>query len=319
MKKQKLEIEEITPVIETAHYGAYSMVNIKKTGKKQIQFLREEFNIEISDLSDTLPTLQRPKITIREEYIFMVLLFPVEDKNSLSISTAKVDLFIFKDMFVLMHDEDLEPLQILRESIEHYAEENGPARFTPQQLVPWILLDLYGYCMPISNRVANAIDQLEEIIFSQNLGNRTVVKTLFDIEREVVDFRKIMRSHTMIMDKLATVLPEFTSGQKKTALLQDMTEYPRVLWTNLESHVEAVDTLRQTYESLSAFFLNDILKNLTIFSIIIAPMTLIASIFGMNFKIIPFAQHPFGFIGTICFMVLISLAAFVYFKKKRWI
>lgn len=319
MKKQKPEFEQISPIIETTHYGAYSMMNIKKTGKKQLQFLQEEFNIELSDLGDTLPTLQRPKITVREDYIFVVLLFPIEDMHSLSIKTAKVDLFIFPEMFIILHDDNLEPLQVLKQSIEFYTEEHGPGKFTPQQVVPWLLLELYGYCMPISNRLANAIDQLEERIFSQDLGNRAVVKTLFDIEREVVDFRKIMRSHTMIMDKLYSILPDFVHGQKKLAYLQDMTEYPRVLWTNLEAHVEAIDTLRQTYESLSAFFLNDILKNLTIFSIIIAPMTLIASIFGMNFRHIPYAQHPLGFLGTIFFMFLISITAFIYFKKKRWI
>lgn len=320
MQKQKqADFHQITDYIESAQLGSFSVVNIRRTSKKEIQFLRDEFSITAADLNDTLPALQRPKIIVRPEYIFMVLIFPVEDMKTLSIRTAKVDLFVYPDILVIVHDDDLPPMQILRQEIEHYTETHKRSGLSPSNIVPWITTELYSYCMPISNRLANAIDQIEEKIFSEDLGNRKIVKDLFTIEREVVDFRKIMRSHTMIMDKLATILPDFSKGKTQNPAIQDMIEYPRVLWTNLEAHVEAIDTLRQTYESLSSFYLNDILKNLTIFTVVIAPMTMVASIFGMNFLNIPLKEHPHGFGLTVLFMILLSGSAFTYFKAKKWI
>ncbi len=318
-QKQIPQFEKISNHIETIHYGPYSIVNIKKTAKEEIQFLSEEFQIERSDLNDTLPTFQRPKITVRENYLFVILIFPIENTKTNSITSAKLEMFIFPEMVLFVHTNTIPPMQILKQELDNLAAEFSPHHFSPENIVPWLTTQLYAYCMPISDRLALSIDQIEEKIFSEDLGNRKIVKDLFTIEREVVDFRKIMRSHSMVIDKLANVLPEFSHGRTILAGIQDMMEYPRIVWTNLESHTEAIDTLRQTYESLSSFYLNDILKNLTIFTVIIAPMTMVASIFGMNFKLIPFANHPQGFVLTVVFVVILSSFAFAYFKVKKWI
>lgn len=319
MKKQKREYHQFTNQIESLQYGAYSFLHLKKSTKKEMKFLQDEFAIELSDIGDTTSYLNRPKITARDNYLFVVLQFPAEDPTTDTFSAEKVSLFIFPDMVILLHANELSPLKSIKEDLDEYIQKHTAAKFAPGYLVPFLLLKMYDYAGAVSNSVANDIDKLELDIFHKHHGNKGIVKNLFDIERKIVDFRKMTRAHEYIIQKLNSLLPALSKGGMHSATLTDLNEAPQVLWTSLESHLEAIDTLRQTHESLNSFFLNDILKNLTIFSIIIAPMTLIASIFGMNFKLIPYAAHPWGFIGTIGFMILISIAAFFYFKRKGWI
>ena len=282
--------------------------------------MQEEFSILPDDLQDTTLTLQRPKITIRDEYIFIVLVFPVEDKNNETITTAKVSLFIFPEMVLTLHNNDLPPLIEFRDQLEGVMSfDHGKNLFSPKVIVPQLLISLYDYCLPISNSLANDIDAIEEDIFHASLADTKLVKRLFVIERQVVDFRKIMRSHNLVIEKLLSVLPDFCKGRVHTAEIQELSEAPNMLWTNLESHTEAMDTLRETYESLTSFYLNDLLKILTILSLIIAPMAILGSIFGMNFKFIPLASHPFGFIYMILFMLFLTLLVFAYFKHKKWL
>ena len=168
------------------------------------------------------------------------------------------------------------------------------ADFSPAHLVNHLLTHLYEHSLPVSNNVANEIDQLEEQIYGGGLADRALVEKVFTIDRKVVDLRKVFRSHQLIIDKLIKHLPAMSHAKLPHDLLQDLGDLPISLWTNLESHMEAIDALQSSYESLTSYRLNDIIRTLTIISIIIAPLALIAGIYGMNFKFIPYSSHPLG-------------------------
>ena len=77
--------------------------------------------------------------------------------------------------------------------------------------------------------------------------------------------------------------------------------------------------LEQTNESVIAHKQNDILRLLTVFSVILLPLTLLSGIFGMNFHHIPFTQNYHGFIATVALMVAIAVVMLAFFRIKRWI
>jgi len=312
------QIEQISKNIEVLQYGLYSCVNIKKASRSTVQFLIDEFSIERQDLFFTSPNLQRPMIRQTENYISVILSFPVETRDQ-QIKTCTVQLYIFPTIVIILHDDSLVPLRTFQEQMRTIIQEKkSPQAFSPKQLVPQLLNSLYESTLPLTHKLATEIDALEEEIFAASLAEKRLVKQLFVIERQVVDMRKILRSHEMIVSRLIELLPKAASGTAKKSDFEKLRENVIILWSNLEADVEAIDTLRDTYESLTSFYLNDILKVLTIVSMIIAPMTLIASIWGMNFNNIPLFYHEFGFAIIIVWMIVLSGLAFAYFKYKKW-
>src|SRR5690349_8669753 len=91
------------------------------------------------------------------------------------------------------------------------------------------------------------------------------------------------------------------------------------LFSQLEAYTEVVEALATTNESVIAHKQNDILRILTIFSVILLPLTLITGIFGMNFGHIPFSRDYHGFIVTVGIMFSVAMGLLGYFHWKRWI
>jgi magnesium transporter len=60
------------------------------------------------------------------------------------------------------------------------------------------------------------------------------------------------------------------------------------------------------------------MKTLAILTTIMAPATIIGGVFGMNFDVIPYAHHKWGFYGTVFFMLLIPLIMLGWFSKRGW-
>src|SRR5690606_2936661 len=95
------------------------------------------------------------------------------------------------------------------------------------------------------------------------------------------------------------------------------------IWDMLENYKELVEALEDTNESLISHRVNDILRVLTAISVIVLPLTLIASIFGMNFGLPgggdPTSGETTSFIVVIATMVAILLGMVTYFRRQNWL
>jgi magnesium transporter len=92
------------------------------------------------------------------------------------------------------------------------------------------------------------------------------------------------------------------------------------IWDTLENLKETIEALQQTNESQISFQLSDIMKTLTIISVITFPLTLIATVFGMNTVIsMPLTRSPFGFWYVLGIMFVLMLTMLLIFKKKGWL
>ena len=92
------------------------------------------------------------------------------------------------------------------------------------------------------------------------------------------------------------------------------------LWVQLENHMATIDAIQETNESLISFRLNDIMRTLTTFSLVVFPLTLLAAIFGMNTTNgMPFVESSGGFWRVIAIMGTGMSFMLYWFKRHRWI
>ena len=102
--------------------------------------------------------------------------------------------------------------------------------------------------------------------------------------------------------------------------------YFRNIYDNLIRLNDIVGTSRdivtgamEAYVSIVSNRLNEIMKTLTVIATIVMPLTLIASIYGMNFKHMPELSSPYGYPAVIFFMIVITFGMLHYFKRKKWL
>lgn len=129
-----------------------------------------------------------------------------------------------------------------------------------------------------------------------------------------------MQPHKNVLKRLIISLkenPDFAI-QKNDIYLDNLIDYTKETWDALENYKERIEALQETNESLISFKLNDIMKILTIISVITFPITLIAAIFGMNTPGIPFTQYRYGFWIVLGIMLSIAACMLGHFKRKDW-
>jgi len=187
----------------------------------------------------------------------------------------------------------------------------------PVFLLYEVLHRLQNHTIPILDHITQEIEDIEKRIF-KNEEKKLVVEILH-AKRNIVDFRRIMQAHKNIIKKLMGTHDKFFMHSKINIYFVNILDRAKDIWDILETLKENINTFQETNESLISHKLNDIMKTLTIVSVIMVPANLIASIFGMNARHMPFIglSNDFYILMSVIFMVI--FLSLIYFRSKKWL
>jgi magnesium transporter len=308
-------------IMEIQFDNGFKWINIPSHDKKHINWLRENFDFEEMDLKDCDPINQRPKVNAYPHYNFMILQFPVYNRLTGDIESSEIDFFISKDYLITVHKNDLVPILDIFEKYKINAKKEFKKTDGAGQLLYEILNQLLHYCFPMLNHISQDIDTIENIIFRIEKNTATnSIKEILRIKRNIVNFRKIMQAHKNIISKLILNSENFFTTYKLKIYYSNLINHTKDIWDFLSNYKDTIDALHETQESLVSNKLNDIMKMLTIFSVIVFPLNLIAALFGMNsMNSMPFMENPLDFWIIVTIMVTGVLGMIFYFKAKKWI
>jgi len=301
----------------TANVNWVDIINPDNT---EIDFLRNQYNFHPLNLEDASikSKAQRPKFDMYNEYLFLILHFPVYNKVEGRIHSTEIDFFIGKNYLITLHNDSLAPLHDFYKmcsEFEHY--RNQFMDKNPSVLLYELLDRLLNYCFPLMDHISEDIELIEDRIFEGK--ERQMVREILQTKRNIANFRKIMQSHNKIIRKLIDMDSSFFPKINMATYYNDLVEETYDIWKILETQKETIDALHQTNESSLSFQLNDIMKTLTIFSVVVFPLTLLAGIFGMNTVNTPFIGDRYDFWEIISVMGGLTLVMFIYFKSKKWL
>lgn len=293
-------------------------LNISNARKKEIEYLRKNFDFNLAHLqaSSVKVQAQRSEIRSMDGYLFMTLHFPIlQDDN---IKACEIEFFLGQDYIITLHDnvKNINSFFNTCKKDEEFIKEKSiiTIKIWLLEILNKLMLD----CYPLLDQGQSDIDNIEEIIFS--LKSKRAATQILSLRRNNINFRKIMLNHKNIIKKIIEIEifndPETILKKKYNQIL----EHSKRIWENLESQKEMIDVLNNTNESYLNYSINDVMKTLTIFSVIVFPLTLLAAIFGMNTtKGMPFIDTGNGFWMIIGIMTISCLGMLWYFKKKKWI
>src|SRR6476619_4077131 len=310
--------ERSEPRIAEIEGAGLRWLQLEEPTAVETAWLAQNFEFHELDLEDVLSTRQRPKIDEYDEYMFIVLHVPHYNKERARLDAAELNVFIGRDYIVTLPNVPLKPVGRLFSQLEANTERREQYFSKGSGYVLYeILSELFDYCFPILDKIGFKLDRLTEAIFTER-RSEDVVRDISDVQQEIVAYRKVIkpeRSTLRLLERSrARYLPEDLE-----VYFDDIVDKAERIWDQLDNYKEVVEALETTNESVIAHKQNDILRILTIFSVILLPLTLITGIFGMNFGHIPFSREYHGFAITVAIMLTVATGLLGYFHWKRWI
>src|ERR1700710_2331915 len=312
------ESEPQAPQVGQIEYGGMRWVNIEHPGALERAWLEEHFDFHALDLEDVLSRNQRPKIDVYDEYLFSVLNLPVFDRNAKRLGAGELDLFVGPDYLVTIPNQPLQPVEYLFERCRS-KEELREQLFSRGSgyLLYRLVDDSFDYCFPMLRKIGNKLDALEDDIFDGRSDE--VVRDISNVKQEIINFRKVIRPQRPVLRDLEKVKQRYLATDLDLEIyLDDIVDAHERIWDMLENYKEVAEALEETNESVISHRLNDSIRVLTSISVVILPLTLIASIMGMN-SWVPFEGDEPGFFLVLAVMAMVLIGLVAYFRRKRWL
>jgi magnesium transporter len=307
------------PNVETIDGEGLRWVNIERPSSLEMGWLEEHFDFHALDLEDVLSRNQRPKIDEYDDYLFIVLHFPVFDRSVGRLNAGELDIFVGRDYLVTIPNQPLQPVEYLFERCrakeelreQHFSKGSG-------YLLYRIVDDSFDYCFPMLRKIGNKLDAIEDEIFEGR--SEEVVRDISNAKQEIINFRKVVRPQRTVLTDLEHSKQAFlapTEGELEV-YFDDIGDAHERIWDMLENYKEVVEALEDTNESVISHRVNDILRFLTAISVIVLPLTLIASIWGMNVGV-PGEGDSDDFYVVVGAMVVLLLGMVGYFRRRGWL
>jgi magnesium transporter len=290
-------------------------INIERPRQIDRAWLEEHFDFHPLDYEDVFSRNQRPKVDEYDDYLFVVLHFPAYDKQIGRLNAAELDVFVGPDYVVTLPNQEIPSLEYLFERCRT-SDDLRAQLFCkgPGYLLYKIVDDCVDASFPMLRKMGNKLERLEEDIFEGRSAE--IVRDLSNVKQEIINFRKIVRpqrSALKDLERTKRYIPEDLE-----IYFDDINDANERIWDMLENYKEVAEALEETNEQVISHRLNDILRVLTSISVIVLPLTLLASIWGMNVRV-PGQNSIAAFWEIAGVMVVLLVGLVVFFRKRGWL
>ena len=293
-------------------------VNVTAISEVELQYLAREFNLHSLDLKDCQPPLQRPKIVPRDTYIFGIFVFPTFNSRTREIEQHEVDIFFLKDTVITVHNNSFPELRDFFALLELNAELRDKLTAQPIGFVSQLLDELYDFCFPLLFHISSDIDALSEGV--RHGASRATVHEILRLKNNVVAFRKALQPHRGMLTRAISLFPQILKIKKSdTHYFDRLIDHTSEIWDHLETYYHAIDAVEDTHRTAISYRLNEIMKTLTIFSIVIMSLTLFTNIFIVPALSTPLLGNYGDFWAMLGIMTLLTISAIGIFKRKGWL
>lgn len=278
--------------------------------------IKEILQIDRYIISDVLNVSARTRIEELDDFLFFSVKSILQEDTE-NIKVEQISFLLKDNLLVSFQEIKSDYFTFIRERIR---TNEGIVRKKGADYLLFLLLD--GIIENFFITIENYETRIEQLLIDVKESEETRVLELIEKQRENLNYLK--RSIIPLRDALFSLKSiqddDDFNGISKT----NITFFTRLHQKSLEL-VEQTDYDINTLESASNLFyatqnqkMNQIMKTLTVFSVIFMPLTFIVGVYGMNFKNIPELQTQNGYYWTWLVMIVITIGMVYYFKRKKW-
>jgi magnesium transporter len=282
-----------------------------------LHLLRDVFAVHPLAVEDVLVEASTPRVDDWGEYLYVVLHAVRWDDALQEIDTAELDVFLGAGYLLTYRSERIEAVdRMWRTLLRDERHSRRGCDYVLYELADAIASD-YTPCM---DAMEDSLDRMEDEIFTHS--DRATLSRIFRLKSAVLNLRRVLSPQRDVMTRLA----------REDYAVVDVSErvYFRDVYDHLVRLVDINETLRdlvagalETYLSVMANRTNDVMKTMTIFTVLFSPLAVITGFFGMNFfadSIVVHSPLAPGALFAIVLVVLTAtpLALVLYIRRRGW-
>jgi magnesium transporter len=311
-ERRNVECDEL---LQHLNNELVTWINIDGLGDLSVlRMLGERFNLHPLALEDVVDTGQRPKAEQYDDYLFIVAKMLYLDPEK-KIGGEQVSMFLGKTFLITLQEEpDRDVFEPVRARIR---AGKGRIRKAGSDYLAYALLDaIIDHYYPVLESIGTEIEEIEDQLIEDPLarpvgGLHEHKRTLTQIRRMVWPLRDVVN---LLLHEEAGMI------RKETKIfLRDCYDHTVQLMDVVESYRDVLSGLTEVHISSIGLRTNEIMRVLTVITVIFIPLTFIAGVYGMNFTHMPELSEPYGYFACLLLMVTVAAGQIVYFKKRRWL
>ena len=279
--------------------------------------LSDVFNFHPLAIDDALQETHVPKVDDWGKFLYIVLHAVVFQPGSDDhIQTQELDVFLGPNYVVTHHDD---PIQAVDKVWSYIQRDERQLKYGVDHLLYRLVDELVAHYMPAVDALDDLIDTLEDEVFGDPTS-RTLAM-IFATKRAVLHLRRIIGPQREVMNKLARDDYRVIDSQAKV-YFRDVYDHLVRLYDISESIRDLVGGTLDSYLSVINNRMNEIMKTLTVITVLFMPLSFITSFFGMNFfapdpPIISWVSRP-AFILTLLALVLMPVGMYYWIRRRGW-
>lgn len=311
--KTNLSVQEIAEALKDPRSLVW--IDMVDMDDPDIDFLTSVFNLHQLTIEDFIMPNARPKIEKFKEYFFLVMfsLEPIGTNGVVKARAAELNFCLGKNYLITFHNCPLNSIEVCKAR----SIKQSPIMTQGADMLLYSILDscIESY-FPVVQKFDNSVDEVSDELFKE--PTQDTLRKIYHLKNEIMYLRRTIGPQADIISSVARGDYELISPTNVI--------YFRNIYDNLVRLNDLIGTSRdvitgamEAYTSLVSNRLNEVMKTLTIIATIMMPLTLVASIYGMNFKHMPELSSKFGYPTVLAIMITITVSMLFYFKRKKWL
>lgn len=310
-EKELATVEECLPYRDTPRV---SWINIDGLHDAQnLEKLGAHFGLHPLVLEDIVTTHQRPKVEDHQDYLYIVVKMLEYPEGAAHVSADQISIILGRNFVLSFQEREGDVWDPVRERIRKGA---GRIRSAGSDYLAYRLIDaIVDNYFVVLEKIGDEIESLTDEVSEE--PSRATLRRIHELRSETIFLRKLIWP----MREVAGVLERAESAliKKPTVVyLRDVYDHTVQLIEAMESYRDLISGMHDLYLSTVSNRLNAVMKILTIFATIFAPLTFLAGIYGMNFKYFPEIGWKLGYPLFWLVAVVLSVTMMAVFRRKGW-
>ncbi len=279
--------------------------------------LEEVFQFHPLAIEDTESHRIVPKIDDYRRYIYLVVHSVYTKDSPVNLTSQKMDVFLSGAYLVTVHRHRMNSVEEIWEDEEFHRRE-GLAR-GPAFVLYEILDRQVSRFTRLVDRFEAELEELGDEIFEKgNLDREGMLDELLTATSSALRLLRILRPQRSLMGRMAHADHPLVP-QEARYYFDDIADHLERMIGLVESSQELARSTVDVYMALANNRMNEIMKVLTIFSVIFIPLSFLAGVYGMNFQYMPELHWPWAYPALWLIFITIALGLLRTFRRWGWL
>lgn len=291
-------------------------LDVTAPDEREVALLREEFGFHPLAIEDAVRDHERPKVDAYQGY-YLIVFYAAGYNQARATGDPQIDLrqlnlFVGRNFIVTIHRR---PISQVERTLMRWHMPESPLGHTVSGVLHDLLDGIVDDYFTLMDQVVDWVEDLEDTIFSR--FREGAIQEIFALKKDLLLLRRVVAPERDVLNVLLRQeTPIFRSHDM--AYMQDVYDHIVRVTDTVDTYRDLLSSALDSYLSLQSNQLNQLVKALTLTSIILMSASLIAGIYGMNFANMPELSWQYGYPFALGLMLLIGGGLALFFRSRKW-